>query len=330
MDYARFNYVAQPEDSVGERGLISRIGAYDMWAIEWGYRWYPQLKTPEEERPILNKWIVEKMADRALWYGSEFSSDDPRTQTEDLGDNAMKAGDYGIRNLRRVMAGILQWTQQPNEGYVNLAQLYQAVTSQYEYYVGHVLTNIGGIYETPKTSEQTGAVYHIVPAATQRDAIVFLDKNVFNTPKWLLDTAVLSRIGESPTQIVTQVQTSALNHLLSPSTLSRLAVSEAMYTENSYQLVQYFGDLDKMMWTELSSGTPIDIYRRNLQRAYVDKIIDLAAKPGRDYRDVGPILQVKLKEIEGQLSKALQKAKDPMTIYHLKFIRDKIHDVKTK
>jgi hypothetical protein len=324
MDYARFNYVAQPEDSISERGLISRIGEYDIWAIEWGYRWYPELKTPEDEIPMLNKWIVEKMGNKALWYGSEFTSDDPRTQTEDLGDNAVKAGEYGIKNLQRVMRGLMQWTYQPNEGFSNLEQLYTGVTNQFDYYVGHVLNNLGGIYETPKTTDQIGPVYSMVPLTKQLESMDFIKKHVFTTPKWLLDTLILSRIGESPTQTIGKTQTMALNHLLNPATLSKLAVTEAMYGEKAYQLYTYFTDIDNAMWIELKTSAPIDIYRRNLQRAYVDKLVDLAGKSGRDYRDVGPILKVKLTEINNNISKALQRTKDPMTSYHLKFVQGKL------
>jgi hypothetical protein len=324
MDYARFNYVAQPEDSVTERGLISRIGAYDIWAIEWGYRWYPELKTAEEEIPILNKWIVEKMEDKALWFGSEFTSDDPRTQTEDLGDNAMKAGEYGIKNLQRVMRSLMQWTYLPNEGYTHLSQLYTGVSNQFEYYVGHVLTNIGGIYETPKTTDQVGPVYQMVPVARQKEAMEFITKQVLTTPQWLLDTAILARIGESPTQTISNSQTMVLNHLLNPVTLSKLVVSEAMYPDKAYQLHEYFADIDKAMWTELKSYSSIDIHRRNLQRSYIDKLIDLSAKSGKDYRDVGPILKVKLGEIHHSIGKALPKIKDQMTVYHLKFIQSKL------
>jgi hypothetical protein len=324
MDYARFNYVAQPEDSISEKGLISRIGAYDIWAIEWGYRWYPELKTSEDEIPILNQWIVERMQDKALWYGSEFTSDDPRTQTEDLGDNAMIAGGYGIKNLQRVMGGLLEWTFEANEGYGNLTQIYSGVTDQFEYYVGHVLTNIGGIYETPKTANQSGPVFRSVPLAKQKSAMDFIVKNVLTTPKWLLDTAILARIGESPTQTMQQIHGMVLNHFFSPATLSKLAVSEAVNGVDSYQLVAYFTDIDNAMWTELKTGTPIDIYRRNLQRSYIDKLIDLSAKSGKDYRDVGPILKVKLSEINSAIGKNLQRMKDPMTIYHLKFIQGKV------
>jgi hypothetical protein len=324
MDYARFNYVAQPEDSISEKGLISRIGAYDMWAIEWGYRWYPELSSADDEKPILNQWIVEKMQDKALWFGSEFTSDDPRTQTEDLGDNAMKAGEYGIKNLQRVVANLMQWTYEPNEGYSHLSQLYNGVTEQFQYYVGHVLNNIGGIYETPKTAEQHGPIYQMVPVAKQKEAMAFLAKHVFTTPQWILDTAILARVGESPTQTVAEFQTLALNHLLNPTTLSKMAVNEAMYGDKAYQLYTYFNDVDFPMWTELKAGTPIDIYRRNLQRAYVDKLIELSGKAGKDYRDVGPILKVKLIEIQNSINKALTKMKDPMSVYHLKFIHGKL------
>lgn len=324
MDYARFNYVAQPEDSVSEKGLISRIGAYDIWAIEWGYRWHPEMKTAEEEIPMLNRWIVQKMEDKALWFGSEFTSDDPRTQTEDLGDNAMKAGEYGIKNLQRVMLQLMTWTYEPNEGYGHLTQLYTGVQNQFEYYVGHVLTNVGGIYETPKTADQAGPVYQMVPLIKQKEAMDFLTRNVFTTPLWLLDTAILARIGESPTQTISQSHTMVLNHLLNPVTLSKLAVSEAMYGTKAYQLHDYFNDVDRAMWSELKTYAVIDIYRRNLQRSYLDKLIDLSGKSGKDYRDTGPILKMKLGEIHSNIAKALGRIKDPMTIYHLKFIQGKL------
>lgn len=328
MDYARFNYVAQPEDSVSERGLISRIGAYDLWAIEWGYRWYPDLKSAAEEKPVLNKWIVKKMQDdRALWFGSEFSSDDPRTQTEDLGNNAMIAGEYGIKNLKRVLANLMEWTYQENEGYHNLKSLYRGVTNQFDYYLGHVLSNIGGIYETPKVASQPGAVYEMVPLARQHDAMNFLKNNVFTTPAWLLDTIIMSRIGESPTQVISRSQDRVLDYLLSTNTVSKLAVNEAMYGDKAYRLIDYFNDIDKAMWTELKDEAPIDVYRRNLQRAYIEHLISLSKKSGRDYRDVGPIVRNKLSDIHGVIKKGIRKADDPMTIYHLEFLEKSLAEV---
>jgi hypothetical protein len=264
------------------------------------------------------------MEDKALWFGSEFTSDDPRTQTEDLGDNAMLAGTYGIKNLRRVMSNLLKWTYVPHEGYSNLTQIYNGVTNQFEYYIGHVLNNIGGIYETPKTADQEGAVFEMVPVVKQKEAMEFLNQNVFKTPTWLIDTAVLARIGESPTQTIGGLHAQALNHLLNPQTLTRIAVNEAMYPDKAYRLHEYFADLDRMMWGELKANAPIDIYRRNLQRSYVDKLVELAGKPGRDYRDVGPILKARMSDIHSAISKSLPKMKDSMSAYHLKYIQDKL------
>lgn len=327
MDYARFNYVAQPEDSVGQRGLINRIGAYDLWAIEWGYRWYPGL-TPEQERPVLNEWIVAKMEDnRALWFGSEFSSDDPRTQTEDLGNDAMKAGEYGIKNLKRVMDNLMKWTYRENEGYNNLQELYRGVLRQFDYYVGHVLSNIGGVYETPKLASQVGPVYEMVPVTVQQEALEFIKQHVFETPKWLLDTMILARVGDSPTQTIARSQDKALNYLLSTNTISRLAVNQAMYGENAYSLIDYFNDIDRAIWTEIHEERPIDTYRRNLQRVYVEELIALSKKSGRDYRDAGPIAKNKLVEIQTMIKKRKKKMDDPMSQYHLEFLQNRLDEV---
>lgn len=327
MDYARFNYVAQPEDSIGERGLISRIGAYDLWAIEWGYRWYPDL-SPEEEKPVLNQWIVEKMEDdRALWFGSEFSSDDPRTQTEDLGDNAMLAGEYGIKNLRRVMDNLMKWTYRENEGYNDLQELYRGVLRQFDYYVGHVLSNVGGVYETPKLASQPGPVYQMVPLSVQHNALDFIKRHVFTTPTWLLDTMILARLGDSPTQVIARSQDRALDYLFNTSTMSRLAIREAMYGAKAYQLIDYFNDIDRAMWTELHEQKPIDLYRRNLQRTYVEELISLSNKSGRDYRDAAPIAKNKLVEILAMIKKRKRKIDDPMSLYHLQFLEKRLNEV---
>jgi hypothetical protein len=318
--------VAQPEDSVGELGLISRIGEYDLWAIEYGYRWFPDSKSADEEIPTLNRWIVDKSRNKNLWFGSEFMADDPRAQTEDLGDNAMKAGEYGIKNLQRIVPRLLLWTYERNEGYKGLTRVYTGVCNQFDYYLGHVLSYLGGTYETVKTVEQDGPVYQTVPAALQRDAMAFLGKNIFNTPRWLLDTAVLSRIGQSPTQIVSRSQDMTLNYLLSSNTLGKIASSEAMFGDKAYHMLDFFNDLDNLMWTELENYNAISIYRRNLQQSYIDKLIELNsnARSNRESRDVNPIVKNKLVEIQARIKKALPHVKDPMTIYHLRYLEEKL------
>jgi hypothetical protein len=326
MDYARFNYVAQPEDSVDEDGLISRIGEYDLWAIEWGYRWYPDLKTPEQEIPLLNKWTISMLENKSLWFGNEFASDDPRAQTEDLGDNAMKAGEYGIKNLQRIIPQLTKWTYQENEGYKNLAVIYAGVCNQFEYYLGHVLTYIGGTYETNKSVEQPGPVYEPVPESSEREALNFLSKNIFQTPVWLVDTATLARIGDSPVKIIGRSQDMVLNSLLSANTLSKISNNEVMFAGKSIKLLDYLNYIDSTMWTELNDYKPIDNYRRNLQRSYIDKLLDLSnpVRSTKDYRDVAPIVRALLQTIQRRVQKAAARTKDNITIYHLRYIGDKI------
>jgi hypothetical protein len=332
MDYSRFNYVAQPEDSVGPEGLISRIGEYDLWAIEYGYRWFPDLKTPESEIPILNKWIMDKSRNEHLWFGSEFSTDDPRAQTEDLGDNAMKAGEYGIKNLKRVIPKLIDWTYQPNEGYRGLTLMYKAALNQFNYYLGHAISYVGGVYENNKSAEQPGPIYEVVPVDLQLEAMDFLTRHAFSTPTWLLDTAILTRTGLQPTEIVRDIHDMTLNQLLSSSTFTKLANEEALYKNHSYRLIDFIDDLDEAMWTELKTYDSIGVYRRNLQRAYIDKLIEISnpSRVNRDYRDVGPILKNKLIEIRDKIKKATPRTKDAMTVYHLRFLLDKLDEALDK
>src|SRR5205085_521009 len=158
MDYARFNYVAQPEDNISKTAIYPRIGEYDKWAIEWGYRWIPEAKYAEAEVPNLDKWIEAKAGDKRYYYGRQGQPDDPRDQSEAIGDNAMKASTYGMKNLQRILPNLTTWTRQPNEDYSDLRDMYGEVVTQLRRYVGHVCYNFGGIYETIKKNDQDGAV----------------------------------------------------------------------------------------------------------------------------------------------------------------------------
>ena len=327
MDYARFNYVAQPQDSVGERGLISRIGIYDHWAIEWGYRIFPEAKSADAEIPVMNKWVVEKLQNDKLRFGSEFTSDDPRTQTEDIGDNAMKAGEYGIRNLQRVVPNLIKWTYQEHENYRSLGQMYNAAINQFDYYLGHALAYVGGMYETIKSSDQPGRVYDVVPVELQWESMDFLTRHIFTTPTWLLDTAILTRIGKSPAQIINRSQNMILSSLLSNNNLIKMADAQIVYGKKAYPLINFIDDLDNAMWDELKTYDTISSYRRNLQQIYIDKLLDLInqSKGDKALRDIPPIVINKLGEIQARIKKALPRTKGAMTVYHLKFIESRIN-----
>ncbi|MBO9728127.1 MAG: zinc-dependent metalloprotease [Chitinophaga sp.] len=279
MDYARFNYVAQPGDGISGADLYPRINYYDKWAIQWGYKLLPQAKSPEAETPILNKWTVEKLKDKKFWFGTESNPDDPRSQNEDLGDNAMIASTYGIKNLQYIMPNLLAWTKVENEGYGNLSELYKEVAGQFSRYMGHVAKNVGGIYETPKTVEQEGVVYEYVSKATQKEAIQFLNKQLFTTPKWLINQDLLNRFGGDAVSMIISRQEPVLDRLMSSNTLRKLISSEAALGAQAYAPGELLSDLKKSIFSEIYTHQSIDVYRRNLQRAYVDNLTELVNPP---------------------------------------------------
>ncbi|WP_461788008.1 zinc-dependent metalloprotease [Pedobacter sp.] len=344
MDYARFNYVAQPEDNISKSGLYPRIGDYDKWAIEWGYKYFPDSKSVASDMKILDKMTTESAKNRRLWFGTETNPDDPHSQNEDLSDNAMKASDYGIKNLKVILANLKTWTKQPGESYDELQNMYGQLTTQYGRYIGHVAKNIGGIYENPKTVDQAGVIYERTPAATQKEAMEFLNRQVFTTPRWLLDQTILDNTGENPMNVVARLQGIALSRLTSTRVLGNLVAAEATDGATAYKISDLFTDLNSAIFTELKAGTPIDVYRRNLQKAYVEKLISIVNPPtapanaaqtfGRgggsgapaglsaNQTDVISVVKGQLREL-GKAIKA-NSAADTLTKYHLEDLSDRI------
>lgn len=326
MDYARFNYVAQPEDNVGEAGLMPRIGDYDDWAIEWGYRRFYNYNSPEKEKAHLNKWVMEKLQNPRLWFGTETNPYDPRSQSEQVGDNPMLAGKYGVKNLQRIMENIEAWSTKPNEDYSSLNNRFTQVSGQFARYLGHVSKYIGGVKETPKMVEQKGAIYELVSKSEQKEALKFLSENVFTTPNWLLKTSVLTKIDKSPVEVVENLQKTVLNRVLSEGVLNKLYEGESL-DANAYAVYDYLQDIKNSIFSELKSSSKIDIYRRNLQKNFVETLIarTQASKPstGRNAENVSDNSDVKsltrgvLREIKADASKNAQNAQDAVTKYHL-------------
>lgn len=326
MDYARFNYVAQPEDNVGEAGLMPRIGDYDDWAIEWGYRRFYNYNSPEKEKAHLNKWVMEKLQNPRLWFGTETNPYDPRSQSEQVGDNPMIAGKYGVKNLQRIMENIEAWSTKPNEDYSSLNNRFTQVSGQFARYLGHVSKYIGGVKETPKMVEQKGAIYELVSKSEQKEALKFLSENVFTTPNWLLKTSVLTKIDKSPVEVVENLQKTVLNRVLSEGVLNKLYEGESL-DANAYAVYDYLQDIKNSIFSELKSSSKIDIYRRNLQKNFVETLIarTQASKPstGRNAENVSDNSDVKsltrgvLREIKADASKKAQNAQDAVTKYHL-------------
>lgn len=320
MDYARFNYVAQPEDGV--KHLFPKIGDYDVWAIKWGYSYFPDAKSSAEEKAILHKMTNEAIKNPRLRFGHEMSAFDPRFQTEDLGDNSMKASEYGIKNLKRILPQLATWSREDGEPYTELAGLYSSLTGQYRRYMGHVAKNIGGIYENPLTYDSEQNSYEIVPKALQVEALDFLNNQLFTTPTWILDQSVINKVRpDNGVEFVKSLQVSTLNSLLSSDRAVRL-IEASSQGKQYFSLDDLYTGIQNGIFKELKGGSTIDVYRRNLQKAYVDAVAkqlgDVPAR-GVDIKqtDIPSISRGALTSLKSELTAASGRITDKLSKYHV-------------
>jgi hypothetical protein len=343
MDYARFNYVAQPGDEgvalMPSQWNTPNVGVYDIYSVKWGYK--PILDVSvEEEKSILKSWIMEKANDLKYRFGS--AGIDPSSQTEDLGDDAVKASEYGIANLKRIMPKLMEWTTKDGETYNELGYMYGQVLGQFGRYMGHVSNNIGGIYQYYKTSDQDGAVYTHVKKSRQQNCMNFLHSQLFETPKWMINKEILNKIEFAGiTNRIRSTQSRTLNSLLDFGKMARLIENEAINGKNAYSLIEMMTDLRKGIFNEVYKNKTIDVYRRNLQLAYLDRISYLMSNEqgstpswARNYvtsvkvsqSDIRTVAANQLIELRKDLKKHKNKS-DKMTKMHLEMVQNKISSI---
>ncbi len=281
MDYARQNYVAQPGDGLEPKDFIRRLGPFDDYVINWGYRVIPQAATPEAERKVLNDWYVSQKGPMPYRYvPQQLGSVDPRAQTEDLSDDPVRASTYAVANLKRVVPNLVAWVTKPGEDYEDLGELYGETVGMWALYMGHVTTIIGGVNVDFKTAEQSGPVYHPVPKAKQKAALQFLTDNAIKTPEWLAPDDILSRIGpQSGASALSTRQATVVTQLLDARRLARLADSEALEPASAYPLTEYLSDLRRAVWGTPATGAAPDASRRTLQRVYLERLDALISPP---------------------------------------------------
>ncbi len=319
MDYARFNYVAQPEDGIGKEGLYPRINDYDKWAIEYGYKPTPY-KTPKEDHLYWNKVIIERLAaNPRLWFGGEGSDSDPRAQREDLGDDAVAASNYGIMNLKRIIGQLPEWNAEEGDQYRNVSRMYTSLIGQFNRYLGHVSGNIGGRFVTYKSIEQPGPVYEAVPKERQKNALNFLNDNLFQKPQWLIDVPYIYNLTDSPDSYLYSLVNGVVSsgNLLNVSKLERLG-QFAQKDASNYSPSEYLSDLTDMVFTELYKGKATDSYRRYLQRRFVTAALEAANGRGAESSDAKALILGTLTDIQKKAAKA--KSSDSATQAHWKEI----------
>ena len=323
MDYARYNYIAQPGDE--NIRFVRQIGPYDHYVTNWGYRWIPGATT-EGETPTLDQWVMDKADDPRYKYGKQSSRFDPSSQTEDIGNNSIKASTYGIKNLKYVAEHLPAWTSDKTNDYDDLKELQGELLSVWNRYMGHVTTHIGGVYEDTKKPNQGGVIYTPASKADQKAAMAWLQENTFSTPTWMVNFKILRNIDHTGyTETFRNAQARHLHNLLDFEVLGRLIDGTAISKDN-YSALEMLQDLRKGIWKELNNNQTVDVYRRNLQRAYIDRMAFLMTeelKPGRgvsaynvNQSDVRAFVRGELNTLKTQLNGRKNTVANTETKYH--------------
>ena len=325
MDYTRYNYVAQSGD--GDVRWVRMLGPYDSYAINWGYRYIPSANSAADEKPTLNKWINEKAGDPVYLFGGR-NSYDPSSQTESVGDDPIKASAYGLSNLKIVAKNLNQWTATPDEGYEDLNELYGELFGVWSRYSGHVVANIGGVYEELLTTNQEGELYTHLAKAEQEKALKWLNNNVFVSPDWLIQMDIVKNISPSGTvELIQKLQTRQLRNVLSKSRLERMIDNEALNGSSAYSITEMLSDLRKGLWSEAQLGLKTDAYRRNLQRAHVICLGELMNEKTVLRSDIQAATRAELKAIQSLAKAKASSYGDGMDKHHLQDVVALVDDI---
>ena len=320
MDYSRFNYVVQPGDGIDRRNLIPRIGVYDKWAIEWGYRMLPTCKTVEDERDVLTRWLTEKQEEWGCWFGNEMVKDDPRIQSEDVGDDLVKANTYGMKNLKWVLERMKEWKPNADGRYEDFQRIYKRIASfaergiplgQYNYYLKQVTTIVGGSYKN--VDSQGKEEFVPVEKEYQQRAMRFLNDYVFATPEWLLEPLCEGKVNENPVEFMELVQKGVFAWLI-----PKIHVLSERNAEGDYSLEDFWHDIDVMVWGDIDKDELPDVYRRSLHQTFLQGLRSFASRGGPSVsklvKEYLVRLRTRLQEDKGQMSESMQ-------VYKLELIK---------
>ena len=338
MDYARFNYIAQPGDT-GIRYTPPRMGPYDYYAISWGYKPIPEAKSPEAELPTLNKWILAKSGDPVYRYGDQqrgIPVFDPSSQNEALGDDAVKAGKYGASNAKYIMDHLVEWTTFENEDYAYLTHMYDELLKQYDRYIGHALSYLGGVYIYKGVEGEDKAYFTPVSSKQQKEALKWVFDELESQHLWILDPEIEKRIGSRKNELL-KAQAETLDKLMSVSILQRLTLYH-----HEYKSEEFMDDIFSRVWKKTLQKEALNEFDRNLQATYVRNLLAEAGIDPRNGKQASddmqwmlsnpegskipsldnlalPLIHLQMEET-GKLLKKQEKIKDPLLRAHYSYL----------
>jgi hypothetical protein len=323
MDYARFNYIAQPGDE--NIRFIRQLGPYDHYSINWGYRKIQNIESPEQEVKTLDKWIENKADNPIYRFGNQRF--DPSAQTEGIGNDQVKASTYGIKNLKIVAKNLPSWTSSQTNNYEDLSELYGELLSVWSRYVGHVAGNIGGVYEFNKKPNQTGNIYIPVKKERQKESLIWLQKNAFETQTWLLDKNILANFKEGGyTDLMLRLQNRQLYSLLNVNRLKRMIDAEVTQ-DDFYAISDMIRDLRTGLFYEANYLKNVDLFRRNLQKSFIDRLATLFNNKETKNSDINSIIRGELAMMNFQLTIAKGRRINRITKYHYRDCLAKIKEI---
>jgi len=343
MDVIHYNYVAQPGDHISPKGLIPQIGDYDKWAIKYGYT-YTGIRDFDKEKKEVLSWISNtQVTNPKLRFGADASPNpndptDPSAQTEDLGNNPVRASEYGLNNLKIVMANLLTWTREDMDMYDNAYRMYDNVTDWWGLLTRHVYSQVGGMQENLKTVEQAGDVYTPVSKELQKQAVEFLNKEVFQLPTWLVDPNVLNKFSKpAKREMIQRLQENAMYFILNSGRLYRMTVEAMRYPKNEvYTIDELFTDLEKGLWSELKSSQPVvNANRRAMQKSWIENVKTVlkdattvpqpgSSSPDLTTTDIPAVVRAHMTSVLQQCKTAEVRCTDPMTLAHLRYVQGKL------
>lgn len=327
MDYMRFNYVAQPEDGMKQEDLFPRIGVYDDYAIAWGYRYTTSYATPYQESKVLEKWVSEQRKDERCFYLDESNLYDPRVQSEDVGNNSMKANRLGVANLKRTMQHLQQWADRPeDEEYASLRSMYRAVEGRYYTYLSHVLRNIGGATVSGGLRAENLASYTPVSKAQQQDAVAYLCEYMLKEPVWLYPADIKAKTRFNFNRDVAGPYDDLMGRLVSRYFF--INQNAVLAGDNGYKADAFIRDLYKAICADIGNGKPVSQYDRFIQSAFVNKLLLHA-----DSRAVPDYISMEMIKVLDSIATAAKMGaavnKDPLSVAHLRGMADLIEIWKT-
>ncbi|MBX3120202.1 MAG: zinc-dependent metalloprotease [Fimbriimonadaceae bacterium] len=328
MSYSRNNYVAQPGDGI-TYSTNGFLGEYDFFAIEYGYKPIPDVNKPEDETSFLDRFLARQVDDPTVRFGNYKYRQDPTTQSERIGDDAVEATRLGLLNLERTAQRLLTATTTHGEDYTLMSEVLGDINSHRMMWLMQVVQYVGGVVETDYHAGRGGEVFKPVSAAYQRKAVNFLTTTGLQTPMYLLQSSILGRI--EPNGVVNRVsgvQNLILNQLLNDARARRMFDAEAQLGQSAYRVSEMCAQLREGSWSELREAKPrIDIYRRNLQRTYLSTIDGRLNGASKTQTDLRLYLKIELKNLAKQIDKAIPVSADQITAMHLADSRKEIERI---